>query len=104
MLVNMKKEKAIENQLGFWLYVRTTIPISFGSLINYPMFFCAIFFESEVVGFHCSPYSATVLLSKPHQGKLTIEADLIFEDYSTASAIICLNFFCVFLYWHWISD
>lgn len=38
MLVNMKKEKAIENQLGFWLYVRTTIPISFGSLINYPCF------------------------------------------------------------------
>ncbi|KAB1209142.1 putative ATP-dependent DNA helicase HFM1 [Morella rubra] len=28
-----------------------------------------------------SPYSATILLSKPHQGKLTIKADLLFEEY-----------------------
>ena len=48
---------------------------------------------SEVVGFHCSPYSAAILLSNPHQGKLTIKADLIFEEYSMASAIICLTSF-----------
>ncbi|XP_050271163.1 DExH-box ATP-dependent RNA helicase DExH17 isoform X3 [Quercus robur] len=28
-----------------------------------------------------SPYSAAILLSNPHQGKLTIKADLIFEEY-----------------------
>lgn len=28
-----------------------------------------------------SPYSATILLSSPQQGKLTVKADLIFEDF-----------------------
>jgi hypothetical protein len=45
---------------------------------------------SEVVEFHCSPYSATILLSTPQQGKLTIKADLIFEEYSIAPAMISL--------------
>lgn len=30
----------------------------------------------------CSPYSTVVLLSHPQQGKLTIKADLIFDEYS----------------------
>lgn len=47
---------------------------------------------SEVVEFHCSPYSATILLSSPHQGKLTIKADLIFEEYSIAPVMISLTF------------
>jgi hypothetical protein len=47
---------------------------------------------SEVVEFLCSPYSATILLSSPHQGKLTIKADLIFEEYSIAPAMISPTF------------
>ena len=95
MLVKMKKEKAIEKSAWLLALCQNYHP-HFCRKFNQrqlPMFFCAIFFESEVVGFHCSPYSATILLSKPHQGKLTIKADLIFEEYSTASAIICLTSF-----------
>lgn len=39
---------------------------------------------------HRSPYSATVLLPKPQQGKLTIKAVLIFEDYSKVLALMFL--------------
>ena len=49
--------------------------------------------KAEVSWFslHCSPYRATIFLSNPHQEKLAIKVDLIFEEYSTASAIICLT-------------
>ncbi|OVA19861.1 Helicase [Macleaya cordata] len=39
--------------------------------------------EDNLILFHerISPYSATVLVSNPQQGKLTVKADLIFEEY-----------------------
>ncbi|XWS30379.1 hypothetical protein CRYUN_Cryun24cG0112300 [Craigia yunnanensis] len=37
-------------------------------------------FEAEVVGYHCSPYSTTILVANP-LGKMTVKADLIFEEY-----------------------
>ncbi|GMY13327.1 DExH-box ATP-dependent RNA helicase DExH17 isoform X5 [Fagus crenata] len=40
-----------------------------------------IFHEKIRVDEFSSPYSATILLSNPHQGKLTIKSDLIFEEY-----------------------
>jgi hypothetical protein len=90
----MKKDKAIrKKQLGYWLYGKTTIPISVREKFSQlPMFCHVIFFESEVLGFHCSPYSATILLSNPHQGKLTIKSDLIFEEYSMALALLLTLF------------
>lgn len=36
----------------------------------------------KAFGFCCSPYSTTILLSTPEQGKLTVKADLVFEEYS----------------------
>lgn len=50
-------------------------------------------FVAQLVGFHCSPYSATVLLSIPPKQKLTVKADLIFEEYSKNLPIICHFFF-----------
>ncbi|PRQ46462.1 putative RNA helicase [Rosa chinensis] len=48
--------------------------------------------EDNLILFHekISPYSATVLLSNPQQGKLTVKADLIFEEYSEVPALIFL--------------
>ncbi|XP_024179709.1 DExH-box ATP-dependent RNA helicase DExH17 isoform X2 [Rosa chinensis] len=40
-----------------------------------------LFHEKIRVDEFSSPYSATVLLSNPQQGKLTVKADLIFEEY-----------------------
>ncbi|XP_059449049.1 DExH-box ATP-dependent RNA helicase DExH17 isoform X2 [Corylus avellana] len=40
-----------------------------------------LFHEKIRVEEFSSPYSATILLSNPQQGKLTIKADLIFEEY-----------------------
>ncbi|XP_050384222.1 DExH-box ATP-dependent RNA helicase DExH17 isoform X1 [Argentina anserina] len=40
-----------------------------------------LFHEKIRVDEFSSPYSATVLLQNPQQGKLTVKADLIFEDY-----------------------
>ncbi|KAK1359490.1 DExH-box ATP-dependent RNA helicase DExH17 [Heracleum sosnowskyi] len=40
-----------------------------------------IFHEKIRVDDFPSPYSATILLSSPQQGKLTVKADLIFEDF-----------------------
>ncbi|KAM2583759.1 hypothetical protein TB2_044832 [Malus domestica] len=39
--------------------------------------------EDNLIVFHekISPYSATILLSNPQQGKLTVKADLVFEEY-----------------------
>ncbi|KAF8408273.1 hypothetical protein HHK36_007422 [Tetracentron sinense] len=37
--------------------------------------------NEKLVGLLCSPYSATILVSNPQQGKLTIKSDLIFEEY-----------------------
>ncbi|KAJ0054741.1 hypothetical protein Pint_02771 [Pistacia integerrima] len=38
-------------------------------------------FKIDVLGFLCSPYSMTIFSSNPQQGKLTVKADLIFEEY-----------------------
>ncbi|XP_059639958.1 DExH-box ATP-dependent RNA helicase DExH17 isoform X2 [Cornus florida] len=40
-----------------------------------------VFHEKIRVEEFSSPYSATILLSKPQQGKLTVKADLIFEEF-----------------------
>ncbi|KAL9366988.1 hypothetical protein Peur_038187 [Populus x canadensis] len=48
--------------------------------------------------FHCSPYSATILLSIPQQKKLTLKANLIFEEYSNR------NFDMSFLLFFYLVD
>ncbi|XP_048433806.1 DExH-box ATP-dependent RNA helicase DExH17 isoform X2 [Pyrus x bretschneideri] len=40
-----------------------------------------VFHEKIRVEEFSSPYSATILLSNPQQGKLTVKADLVFEEY-----------------------
>ncbi|KAA8548132.1 hypothetical protein F0562_004607 [Nyssa sinensis] len=40
-----------------------------------------IFHEKIRVDEFLSPYSATILVSKPQQGKMTVKADLIFEEF-----------------------
>lgn len=68
-----------------------TIPLPSSSredmFIHLPLsLLCYLLFVPKAVGFCCSPYSTTILLSTPQQGKLTVKADLIFEEYSKTSA------------------
>ncbi|KAF9624793.1 hypothetical protein IFM89_014081 [Coptis chinensis] len=42
---------------------------------------CMFVIDTKVVSLWCSPYSTEVLVSAPQQGKLTVKADLIFEEH-----------------------
>ena len=80
-LVSRKKEKPIgRNSYGT---ISSTFFFCEDMFTHVPLFLpFYLLFVPKAVGFCCSPYSTTILLSTPQHGKLTVKADLIFEEYS----------------------